>query len=55
MRKKEKGTGRGGRSICTRELGGQDNAELLLDGEKRDVAHRKMEIYKGKRGTPMLG
>ena len=28
---------------------------LPLDREETDVAHRKMAVYKGKRGNPVLG
>ena len=28
---------------------------LPLDKEEIDVAHRQMEVYKGKRGNPVLG
>jgi hypothetical protein len=28
---------------------------LPLDREETDVAHRQMQVYKGKRGNPMLG
>lgn len=42
---KEKGEGRG-RDICPRGL--------LLDREETAVAHRKMVVYKGKRGNDVF-
>jgi hypothetical protein len=34
---------------------GEGDTELLLDREKTDRAHRKMAVYKDKRGNLMLG
>ena len=33
----------------------QEDKGLPLDNEETDVAHRQMEVYKGNRGSPVLG
>jgi hypothetical protein len=45
-----KGTGRVGYLPGIKE-----HKELSLNIEKTDMAHRKMAVYKGKRGNPILG
>ena len=45
-----KGNKRGGRVICL-----ERGQKLPLDGWETDVAHRQMAVYKGKRGTLVLG
>ena len=48
MRKKE-GRGDGERYLSQKDKG------LSLDREETDEAYRKMAVYKGKRGNPVLG
>ena len=48
--RRESEQGRGEMGICS----GGDKG-LPLDREETDVAHRQMQVYKGKRGNPMLG
>jgi hypothetical protein len=49
MREKGKGRGRGEDVFASEAQG------LPLDREEKDLAHRKIAVYKGKRGNPVLG
>ena len=53
----EKGQGRRGRKQGKRFLspGGGGDKGLSLDREETGVAHRKMAVYKDKRGNPEFG
>ena len=52
MREKGKGTREKGKGYLSWRETGQG---LPLDKEEMIMAHRKMAVYKGKRGNPMLG